>query len=78
MLPSYDGTQEIDQILQGCGITGLVRYTLEHVLALYALDEESKSSYCSDELQSKVGGFRESIRKPFMSVKAFVRALMIA
>ena len=36
------------------------------------------SSYCSDEFKSKVGGFKESVSEPFISVKAFVRALMMA
>ena len=39
------------------------------------LMKSQKSLYCSDEFQSKVGGFRESV-EPFISVKAFVRALM--
>ena len=40
------------------------------------LMKSQKSLYCSDEFQSKVGGFRESVGEPFISVKAFVRALM--
>ena len=40
MLPSPNGTQEIEQILQLGGITILIRYTLEHVPALHAFDEE--------------------------------------
>ena len=40
MLSSSDGTQEVEQILQLCGITIHVRYTLEHVIALHAFDEE--------------------------------------
>ena len=36
-----------------------------------------KFLYCSGEFQSKVGTFKESISDPFMSVKAFVRALMM-
>ena len=40
VLPSSDGTQEIGQILQSCGINSLIRYTLEHVPALHPLNEE--------------------------------------
>ena len=42
VLPLSNGTQEIEQILQSCGITSLVRYTLECVPTLHALDEELK------------------------------------
>ena len=42
------------------------------------LMKSRKSSNCSDEFQSKVGGFRESIGEPFRSVKAFIKALMMA
>ena len=35
-------------------------------------------SNCSNEFQLKVGGFRESVREPLISVKALVRALMMA
>ena len=42
------------------------------------LMKSQKSSNCSDEFQSKVGGFRESIGEPLIFVKAFVRALMMA
>ena len=38
-----DGTQEIEQILQSCGITSLVRYTLECVPALHPLNEETRN-----------------------------------
>ena len=72
VLPLSDGTQEIEQILQSCGITKCVP-------ALHALDEESKFfKTVSNEFQSKVGGFKESIGEPLISVKAFVRALMMA
>ena len=43
-----------------------------------ALMKNQKSSHCSDEFQSKVGGFKESISEPFISAKAFVRTLMMA
>ena len=42
------------------------------------LMKSRKSSNCSDEFQSKVGGFRESVGEPLISVKAFVKALMMA
>ena len=38
------------------------------------LMKSRKSSNCSDEFQSKVGGFRE----PLISVKAFIKAMMMA
>ena len=42
------------------------------------LMKSRKSSNCSDEFQLKVGGFRESVGEPLISVKAFVKALMMA
>ena len=79
VLPSSDGTQEIEQILQSCGITVLVRYTLECVPALHALDEEPKIfKLFLMSFQSKVGGFKESVGEPLISVKAFVKASMMA
>ena len=42
------------------------------------LMKSQKSLYCSYEFQSKVGGFKESVSEPFISVKAFVKALMMA
>ena len=42
------------------------------------LMKSRKSSNCSDEFQSKVRGFRESVGEPLIFVKAFVRALMMA
>ena len=56
MLSSSDRTQEIEQILQLCGTTVCVMYTLELSMPLM---KSQKSSYCSDEFQSKVGGSRE-------------------
>ena len=38
------------------------------------LMKRQKSSNCSDEFQSKVGGFRESVGEPLISVKAFMMA----
>ena len=48
------------------------------VPALHTLDEELKVFILFNEFQSKVGGFRESIGEPFISVKAFVIALVMA
>ena len=42
------------------------------------LMKSQKSSNCSDEFQSKVGGFKESVSEPLISVKAFVKALVMA
>ena len=42
MIPLSNGTQEIEQILQSCGINILVRYTSECVPVLHAFDEELK------------------------------------
>ena len=40
------------------------------------LMKSQKSSNCSDEFQSKVGGFRESVSEPLISVKALMMASM--
>ena len=40
------------------------------------LMKSRKSSNCSDEFQSKVGGFRESVSEPLISVKALMMASM--
>ena len=42
------------------------------------LMKSQKFSNCSDEFQSKVGGFRKSVGETLISVKAFVKALMVA
>ena len=42
------------------------------------LMKRRKSSNSSNEFQSKVGGFRESVSEPLISVKVFVKALMMA
>ena len=59
-------------------VDGFFRYTLVCVPALHTLDEELKVLILFNEFQSKVGGFRESIGEPFISVKACVRALVMA
>ena len=42
MFSLSNGTQEVEQMLQLCGITICVRYTLKHVPTLHALNEELK------------------------------------
>ena len=53
---------------------------LEKLLPKSSVGNVSAGHYsnCSDEFQSKVGGFRESVGEPLISVKAFVKALMMA